>query len=70
MFSNAQQNVPPLFREIIRNQAERRALTAGNVVPFSVAPEVRRLRKEMDDYRGAAEKALRWNLDASNNARG
>lgn len=56
-------NVPPLFKEIIRNHNERYALRQHRVIPFETLV---RLRRESRDYRRAAEKALAWNVDKGN----
>lgn len=61
--SNKKQSIPPLFKEIIRNDNERADLRAQAVIPFETAC---RLRRERRDYRREAEKVLHWNVDKGN----
>lgn len=65
MNTNAAQRIPPLFKEIMRNDAERAALAEQTVVPFEKAG---RLVRERRMYRKAAEKALSWNTNKGSTA--
>ena len=67
-WSNAKPNVPPLFREIVKNDARRAEIKAMPVVPWERAQEHAALVREKRDFRQAAEKALRWNADKGNMA--
>lgn len=66
MFSNAKQNIPAQFVEIMRNQDEQRALKKKM---FSEPKptlkkdwqELLRLKKEMNEYRKNAERILKNN---------
>lgn len=51
-------HVPQLFKEIIRNDAERAALQELSVIPFNAMAG---LIREKRGYRRAAEKMLSWN---------
>ena len=68
-YTNAKQTVPPLFQEIMRNYDEQRKIVLA--IGYQKATkedwrELHRLRREMTDYRRAAEKALCWNTDKGN----
>lgn len=63
MDSNTQQHIPPLFKEIVRNDNERAALKALPVIDFFKGAE---LIKERRSYTRAAERALQWNTDKGN----
>jgi hypothetical protein len=65
MDTNAAQRIPPLFLEVIRNDAERAAMTQQTVVPFEKAGE---LVREKRMYRKAAEIALAWNTNKGSTA--
>lgn len=59
-------NVPPLFRAIIKNDAEREELKGRQVIPFETAC---RLARERRDFTRQAEKVLVWNVDKGNKPR-
>jgi hypothetical protein len=69
-YTNAKQNIPPLFKEITRNHAETAALRNADavVVPLAAVSNLKRLRDEMSEYRRGAERALRWNTNKGNTA--
>ncbi len=56
MFSNAHQSVPALFKEIMANQEQRRALKTVPVVDFA---RYKTLYQDMVRFRKAAEDFLR-----------
>lgn len=63
-FTNAKQSIPPLFMAIMENDKARDAIHAkGAEMTSDDWNELGRLTREKRDFRGAAEKALRWNVD-------
>jgi hypothetical protein len=64
-FTNAKPNVPELFKEIMRVDAQLEAELVKSAIPFEAYKLVARKRELM----AAAEKALHWNVDKGNTAK-
>lgn len=62
--SNARQNIPALFIEIMNVHEQLGAILAQPVIPFGSWRLVRRNQ----DLKRAAEKSLHWNVDKGNTA--
>jgi hypothetical protein len=65
VFSNAQQSIPLVFREIIKNDNRRAEIKANAVVPSSDLAEYRALRADRHNLRQGAMKMLQRLNDPS-----
>jgi hypothetical protein len=62
-YTNATQNIPEQFKEIMRNDRELSALKEKELIAFERAAM---LIKERREYTRNAERILRWNTDKGN----
>lgn len=62
------QNIPELFKQIMRNDTERAQIKSESVVSFASLKHYAWLRRERQDYRQAAEAMLHWNTNKGNTA--
>jgi hypothetical protein len=61
--SNGKQNIPPLFKEIMKHHRDLDTYFSDDVLLFDRG---KRLLRKTRDLRRAAEQALRWNTDKGN----
>lgn len=69
-YTNATQNIPALFEEIMTVNREQEEIRTKDGVVLTVTNwcRMKELRHRMSDLRRAAEKALHWNVDKGNTA--
>lgn len=68
-FTNAKQQIPDLFKEIMRNHAEQAAIREKGFGMSQIDwRQLKILRCEMAEYRRGAERMLHHNVDKGNTA--